>query len=444
MKRSKAILAGTIGTALEYYDTMLYMHFLPILSPLFFPSEEPFISSLLGMASFAVGFLMRPLGGLVFGHIGDRWGRKAALGISIILISFPTFIIGLLPTYAQIGISASISLVLCRLIQNFCVGGEVIGGSIFLVEHAKPGYENRASSLLNVAVQAGSFVGAALGLICLKSFLPEWGWRVPFLCGAVFGLFGYYVRKKIQETPSFLKINQEKNLAKLPVWEAIKRDKESLFRTMGICAGVMAPFQMIYVYMGDVLRTKFYLLPDQILFHNMQLMVLMIFVLPLMGYFADKLGYKRVMSLSLLGIIIVSYPSFWFIEKAGSSSEVMAIQSILAILACGVAAPCCVLVSNLFSVRERYSGYALGWSVGSILFAGLTPLLSLLLVRWTGDHEVPSYILMLCGMLGLLACDTRLFKGVIHIRKHYHSRKKKYCIQLMSIICTAAFIIYNL
>ena len=213
---------------------------------------------------------------------------------------------------------------------------------------------------------------------------------------------------------------------------------------MGICAGVMAPFQMIYVYMGDVLRTKFHLLPDQILFHNMQLMVLMIFVLPLMGYFADKLGYKRVMSLSLLGIIIASYPSFWFIEKAGSSSEVMAIQSILAILACGVAAPCCVLVSNLFSVRERYSGYALDWSVGSILFSGLTPLLSLLLVRWTGDHEVPSYILMLCGMLGLLACDTRLFKGVIHIRKHYHSRKKKYCIQLMSIICTASFIIYNL
>ncbi|MBL8676624.1 MAG: hypothetical protein JNJ47_04270 [Alphaproteobacteria bacterium] len=133
MKRSKAILAGIIGTALEYYDTMLYMHFLPILSPLFFPSEEPFISNILGMASFAVGFLMRPLGGLVFGHIGDRLGRRVALGVSIMLISFPTFMIGLLPTYAQIGISASVALGLCRLIQNFCVGGEVIGGSIFLL-----------------------------------------------------------------------------------------------------------------------------------------------------------------------------------------------------------------------------------------------------------------------------------------------------------------------
>ena len=416
MKRFKAILAGTIGTALEYYDTMLYMHFLPILSPLFFPSEDPSVSSLLGMSSFAVGFCMRPLGGLVFGHVGDRWGRKVALGISIMLISFPTFIIGLLPTYAQIGISASIALVLCRLIQNFCVGGEVIGGSIFLVEHAKPGYENRASSLLNVAVQIGSFIGAGLGLICLKSFLPGWGWRVPFLCGAVFGLFGYYVRKKIQETPSFLKINQDKNLAKLPVWEAIKRDKGNLFRTMGICAGVMAPFQMIYVYIGDILRTKFHLLPDQILFHNMQLMILMILVLPIMGYFADKFGYKRVMSLSLLGAIIASYPSFWFIERTRNPSEVMMIQSILAILTCGVAAPCCVLVSNLFPVKERYSGYALGWSVGSILFAGLTPLFSLLLVRWTGDQKFPSYILMFCGMMGLLACDARVFKGRVHIK----------------------------
>jgi len=402
-KSTKAILAGTIGTVLEYYDTMLYMHFLPILSPLFFPSEDPTVSSLLGMASFAVGFLMRPLGGLIFGHIGDRLGRRVALGISIVLISFPTFIMGLLPTYAQVGISASIALVLCRLVQNFCVGGEAIGGSIFLVEHAKPGYESRTSSLLNVAIQIGSFIGAGLGLICLKSFLPEWGWRIPFLCGALFGLFGYYVRKKIQETPDFIKASRNHNLVRLPLWEAIKRDKISLFRTMGICAGVMAPFQMIYVYIGDVLKTKFHLLPDQILSHNMHLMAYMVFVLPSMGYLADLLGYKRVMRLSLLGAIIISYPCFWFIESAIDTHDILLAQSILAVLACGVAAPCCVLVSNLFPARERYSGYAMGWSVGSILFAGLTPLLSLLFVQWTDDPKAPAYILMICGIAGLLA-----------------------------------------
>lgn len=402
-KRTKAILAGTIGTILEYYDTMLYMHFLPILSPLFFPSEDPSVSSLLGMASFAVGFCMRPLGGLIFGHIGDRMGRRVALGISIMLISLPTFIIGTLPTYAQIGLFASIALVLCRLIQNFCVGGEAIGGSIFLVEHAKPGSESRTSSLLNVAIQIGSFIGAGLGLICLRSFLPEWGWRVPFLCGAVFGLFGYYVRKKIQETPDFIKVTQNQKPAKLPLWEAVKRDKSSIFRTMGICAGVMAPFQMIYVYMGDVLKTKFHLLPDQILSHNMHLMVLMTVVLPIMGYFADKAGYKRIMSLSLLGAIVASYPCFWFIERAIDSHDILLMQSILAVLACGVTAPCCVLVSNLFPTTERYSGYAFGWSVGSILFAGLTPLFSLLLVQWIEDSKAPAYILMACGIAGLLA-----------------------------------------
>lgn len=397
------MLAGVIGTALEYYDTMLYMHFLPILSPLFFPHEDPFISSLLGMASFAVGFLMRPLGGTIFGHIGDRWGRRIALALSIILISIPTFIIGLLPTYAQIGIFASIALIICRLLQNFCIAGEVIGGSIFLVEHAKVGYENRASSLLNVGGQLGSFIGAGLGLICLKFFLPEWGWRVPFLFGALFGLFGYYVRKKVEETPEFTKVSHDKALVKRPLWEAIKRDKKSLLRTMGICAGVMGPFQMIYVYMGDVLRTRFHLLPDQILAHNMHLMALMMIVLPLMGYFADKVGYRRIMSLSLIGSILISYPSFWFMEKAATSDEVIMMQSILAILACGVAAPCCVLVSNLFPTKERYSGYALGWSLGSILFAGLTPLLSLLFVQWTEDQKAPAYILILCGVAGLLA-----------------------------------------
>lgn len=403
MKRMKAILAAVVGTALENYDSLLYMHFLPILSPLFFPSDDPSVSSLLGMASFAIGFCVRPLGGLVFGHMGDRLGRKVALGSSIMLMSLPTFIIGVLPTYAQIGIFASIALILCRLMQNFCVAGELIGGSIFLVEHAKPGYEGRSSSLLNVAVQVGSFVGAGIGLICLRSFLPEWGWRVPFFCGALFGLFGYYIRKRIEETPAFLKISQEKTIATLPLWETLRRDKASLFRTMGICAGVMAPFQMIYVYMGDVLRTKFHLLPDQILAHNMQLMVLMIMILPIMGYFADKVGYKRVMSLSLLGAIIASYPSFCYIEKALSPQEILVMQSLLAILACGVAGPCCVLVSKLFPIRERYSGYALGWSLGSILFAGLTPLLSLLLVQWTGDQKAPAYILVLCAMGGLAA-----------------------------------------
>ena len=422
MKNSKAILAGTIGTAFEYYDTMLYMHFLPILTPLFFPSDNPSVLSLLGMASFAVGFLMRPLGGIIFGHLGDRRGRKVALGISIMLISLPTFIIGTLPTYAQMGIFASLALILCRLLQNFCVGGEVIGGSIFLVEHAQKGYECRMSSLLNVALQIGSFIGAGLGLICLKSFLPEWGWRVPFLFGAIFGLFGYYIRKKVQETPDFMKISQDKRILKLPLWEALKQNKGSLLRTMGICAGVMAPFQMIYVYMGDILRTKFHLLPDQILFHNMKLMVLMAVILPLMGYLADKFGYKKIMGLSLLGAILTSYPCFHFIERAENAHEIMGIQSLLAILACGVAAPCCVLVSNLFPTRERYSGYALGWSLGSILFAGLTPLFSLLLVQWTGDQKAPSLILIFCGIAGLLAMmNFQRGRALLVFRESYPS-----------------------
>jgi len=403
LTRVKATIAGVIGTALEYYDTMLYMHFLPILTPLFFPSEDPQVSSLLGMASFAIGFCIRPLGGVIFGHIGDRLGRKTALGASVLLISLPTFLIGVLPTYAQMGITASLILLLCRLLQNLCVAGEAIGGSIFLVEHATPGYESRSSSLLNIACQLGSLLGAGLGLICLYVFLPNWGWRIPFLCGALFGIGGYYFRKKIAETPVFLKMSHEKTLATLPVGEALKKDKTSLLRTVCTCASIMSPFQIIYVYMGDLLRTRFHLLPDQILIHNMKIMVLMITTLALMGYIADKVGYKRVMKVSLLGAITASYPSFYLVEQATTPQNVLMVQGLLAILACGVAAPCCVFLSNLFPARERYSGYALGWSLGSILFAGLTPLLSLLLVQGTGDQKAPAYILVLCATLGLLA-----------------------------------------
>jgi len=405
MTRSRAIFSAVFGTFLEHYDAMLYVHFLFILTPLFFPNEDPFISTILGMGSFAVGFLTRPLGGIFFGHIGDRLGRRVALGLSIMFVSIPTFIIGILPTYAQIGVAASIILIICRMLQSFCVGGEATGASIFLVEHAPPGCKSVVSSLLNVSINIGSLTGLGIGLISIKSFFPEWGWRVPFLMGSIFCWFGYYVRKKVAETPVFEEVVKKDEVTKFPLKDVLKNDKMVILRMMGICAGVMAPYQMLYVYMGDVLRNRLKFPMEEIMAHNMKVMIILICSLLFMGYLGDKIGLKRVMGASLMALIVFIYPLFWLIQGTPTLHKVMLMQSILAFIAAGVSAPCC-LMSTFFPAKERYSGYSFGWSLGAIAFGGLTPLLAVLLVKWTGNEISPAFILMFCGVLGLLALKT--------------------------------------
>ena len=225
MNQRKSIIAAVSGTTLEYYDFMLYMHFLFILSPLFFPTDNLVVARMIGMATFALGFVMRPIGGLVFGHLGDRFGRKRALALSIILISLPTFIIGVLPTYAQIGLLAPVILLTCRLLQSFCLGGEATGATVFLVEHAKRGYEGRIGSLLNVGGELGGILGTSLGVIFTLAFMPEWGWRVPFIMGGLFGWIGFYIRSRTSETPAFRQAQQQKSLVLRPFMQVLKRDK---------------------------------------------------------------------------------------------------------------------------------------------------------------------------------------------------------------------------
>lgn len=403
MKKMRSILAAVVGTILEFYDLMLFTHFLFILAPIFFPNKDPFVTSLLGMGSFASGLLMRPIGGIVFGHFGDKLGRRSALAASILLISAPTFIIGILPTYAQIGIFAPLILTLCRIVQSFSAGGELTGASVFLIEYANEKYKNTMSSFFSVSILIGSLIGASLGLISLYSFLPEWGWRIPFIMGGVLGVMSYFFRKQIQETPSFSKILKEKTVSKFPIKDVIKRDKIGVLRAMGICAGITSPFNIIFIYLSEVLKNKLNIGLNQILIHNMKIMLIMILFLPIAGLLADRFGNKKIMGLSLIGSILVSYPLFLAIERASNILDIFPMLTLLAIFWCGAAAPSCAIVTTFFPTNERYSGYGLGWSLGTFLFSGLSPLFSLLLSHWTGDIKAPFLVLMSCSMLAILA-----------------------------------------
>ncbi len=403
MTNKKSIVAAVFGTALEYYDFGLYMHFIFILTPLFFPNDDPFITKIIGLSTFAIGFLMRPLGGVIFGHLGDRFGRKEALSLSILFSIVPTFVIGILPTYAQIGIVAPIVLLLCRLTQSFSVGGEASGATVFVVEHAKPGSKAMAGSFLNVANSFGAMLGAFLGLLCTLNFMPSWGWRLPFLLGAILGWVGFYIRNKTLETSDFEKTKKQKRSNHIPLVTIIKQYKLNILCLMGLSTGIVVPYYTAYVFISEILVNNIKLTTSQSLGFNTFFLALSILIIPCMGRLGDLWGPKRILLLASSCFILASYPMFWFIDGTTSLYKVAVMQTFLVIIGAGFAGGVHPFISYLFHTSERYSGIALGWSLGVALLGGTAPIICTLLSKWTGDPKSPAYFFMFCGCLSMLS-----------------------------------------
>ncbi len=251
----RLIVAGVAGNVIEWYDFAVYGYFAQTIGQHFFPSKDPIASLIAAFGVFAAGFLMRPVGGLVFGHIGDRTGRKAALTLSVIAMAVPTFLIGLLPDYAQIGVVASVLIVILRLVQGLSVGGEYTTSVVFLVEGAAPGRRGLTGSWSVFGAVAGILLGSAVGAI-LTSILPQdtvyaWGWRVPFLLGLVVGLSGLYIRRRIPEAQVQ---SVDEKPATSPVVEAFRTEWRAMLRVAGFNVLNAVGFYMIFVYVATYLR----------------------------------------------------------------------------------------------------------------------------------------------------------------------------------------------
>lgn len=405
-KSYKAILAAMVGNALEYYDVMLFGFFAPLLSPLFFPTDDKVLSIISGLGAFAAGFVMRPLGGIFFGHIGDKFGRRRALVLAIFFVTIPTFIIGILPTYATIGMVAPIILVLCRLLQGLCVGGEYSGASIFVIEYSKKGREAFAGSILCAAGFFGGVLGTFLGFLCTLPFMPDWGWRIPFLLGSVFGLVGYYIRTKVNESPSFARRHTEK-ISKAPLMEVFHNKKKNLLCTMGIGATSLIPFYLASVYMGYLLSSKLHVPPSRMMLISVALNILLILLLPIMGFIADKIvGKEKLMVLTSFLSILIAYPLFMILETNLSILNIIIAQIFLAGITAGFGAPSMALLTTYFPVHERYSGIGVGYALGGALLGGTTPLIIASLVNWSGSFLMPAYYLMFSGFLGIISILT--------------------------------------
>lgn len=402
--------ASAIGTAAEYYDFFAYgTAAVLFFGHLFFPSSDPLISTLAAFATYAVGFLARPLGGIVFGHIGDKVGRKKALVITILIVGLGTFCIGLLPTYEKIGIWAPVLLILIRVLQGFGVGGEQAGAVLMTAEYSMPERRGFFSSWVQIGAPAGFLLPMALFAL-LNSFLsPEammdYGWRIPFLLSALLVIVGLFIRLRIDESPVFAQIRETKAAESRPVIEVIRNYPGIVVK--GVCAKLIeactfAMFTVIVLAYGKANN-----LDATILMDSMIVAVLLeIIAIPAMGGLSDRIGRKPVYIAGALLQVIAIIPFFMAINQDIYWLTQIAMIVVITLGHSMCYAPQASYFPELFPTHIRCSGIALIWQIGSLVGSGVLGLVAVKILQMTGGHYygMASYVIVLgiISVIGLL------------------------------------------
>lgn len=402
--------ASAIGTAAEYYDFFAYgTAAVLFFGHLFFPSDDPLISTLAAFATYAVGFLARPLGGIVFGHIGDKVGRKKALVITILIVGLGTFCIGLLPTYEKIGIWAPVLLILIRILQGFGVGGEQAGAVLMTAEYSAPERRGFFASWVQIGAPVGFLLPLALFAILNATLTAEammdYGWRIPFLLSLLLVIVGLFIRLRIDESPVFAQIRQTKAEESRPLVEVI-RDYPGIV-TKGVCAKLIeactfAMFTVIVLAYGKANN-----LDANILMETMIVAVILeVIAIPLMGALCDKIGRKPVYITGALLQVIMIVPFFLAINQDSFWLTQLVMIIVLSVGHSMCYAPQASYFPELFPTHIRCSGIALIWQIGSLIGSGVLGLVAVKILQVTGGHYygLAAYVIVLgiVSIIGLL------------------------------------------
>jgi MFS transporter, MHS family, shikimate and dehydroshikimate transport protein len=403
----KVVWSSVLGSTLEWYDFLVYGTAAALLfNKLFFPSFSPAVGTIAAFGSYAAGFVARPLGGAIFGHFGDRIGRKAMLSVTILIMGLGTFLIGCLPTYRQIGIAAPLLLIALRILQGIGIGGEW-GGAVLMVIESVP---NERRGYYGSLVQLGYPLGviSSTGVFALASKLPEadfltWGWRLPFLLSAILVGIGLFIRLRLAETPVFRQVRAGQDVAKIPLFEILTKHRRTFLLAVGLkvseiaYASVATVFSITYVT-GHLGMTRGVVLNGILL-----AAVIEMFTIPAFGWLSDLFGRKPLFIAGCLFSILFAFPMFWLFQTR--NPVVIAITIAVAVsFAQGIMfGPEATWVAELFAARLRYSGASLGFQIGAALSGGLTPLIASALLLWTGATWSISLYLIAIAVVTLAA-----------------------------------------
>ena len=404
----KVIISGMIGNGLEWYDFALYGMFAAVIGNLYFPNSDPVVSLMAAYGTFAAGFIMRPFGAVLFGYIGDKWGRKVSLALSILIMAIPTACIGILPTYAQIGIWAPILLTVIRLLQGLSLGGEFSGSITFLVEHAPVKKRGLIGSATIFSLAAGVLLGAVVATLCANLLtqheLETWGWRVPFIVGIGIGLVGFYIRHYTDESPEFLEAKKHGRTSKRPVREVFKTNYKQLLIAIACYLTVTVPFYTMSVFIIGFLRKFKDYSMDETLFMNSVAMFVMMIVVPISGYMSDRIGRKKIMFWVTIIFLFSIYPIFLLlVNSEGNIVYALTVHILLGALVGLYAGPIPAFLVDLFPTRVRYTGIGLSYNISAALFGGTVPLVATWMIAESGYQTAPAFYLMACMLITLFA-----------------------------------------
>ena len=393
----RAIVGASVGNTVEWFDFAVYGYLAVTLGAVFFPSEDPTISLLSSFAVFGVAFVMRPLGGLFFGPLGDRIGRQRTLATVIILMSISTFAIALLPGYATIGIWAPILLVLARLLQGFSAGGEFGGASAFIAEYSPDNRRGFLVSWLEFSTLIGFILGS-MSVLVLSSVLSEealtsWGWRIPFLIAGPLGLIGLYIRLRLDDTPEFRALESAGEVSQSPFKETVTQNWKPILQVAGLVIIQNAGFYIVLTYMQTYITEQLGFSTTSASLSTMLTLLVGMVLIPPLGALSDRVGRKPVLMASCVGFVVLTYPLFLLLNAGNLAGAIAAHVALGALLAVYLSTTIAAL-TELFPTRVRYGGFSIGYNVSVAIFGGAAPFLATYLISVTGNPLSPAFYLI--------------------------------------------------
>jgi MHS family proline/betaine transporter-like MFS transporter len=398
----RALSAGCVGNFVEWYDFAIYSYSVPIIATVFFPEGNRTAAILSAFALYGVAFLARPLGGVFWGNLGDRVGRRNTLAAIVLLMGGGTMLIGLLPTYAQVGLLAPTLLALLRLVQGFSGGGEFTGSTSFITEYAPEGsrglYAAISATFTTLPSLLGGLTVLAFTAVMSDAAYASWGWRIPFLVGGPLALVGLWIRLRMEETPAFRRVQSTEHVEGVPVREAIRHHSREIVLVFAIASLSALGAYTLGAYFVTYLQEVVGLDPTTAILANFTAFFVTVPLVPLVGALGDRIGRKPLLFIGSVGFVVLSVPGYLL---AGSGGLVTAIlgQLLVALPWSFVVSAVVVTQVEIFPTRVRYSGASVGYNVAYMIFGGTAPLVATFLVARTGSDIAPGVYLVAVALV---------------------------------------------
>lgn len=402
VRRWRAVVAASIGNALEWFDFIIYGFFALTMAKLFFPTGDETVSLLLALATFGVPFFMRPLGAIIIGNYADRHGRKAAFTLTIFLMMVGTAIIAVAPTYATAGVFAPLLILFARLVQGFSAGGEFGSATAFLAEQnpeRRGFYASWQFASQGLTTVLATAIGVGLASSLTTAQMESWGWRVPFFIGLLIGPVAWYIRRNVDETMEF----KSMQVSASPVREALSDGRKRLLISLGVVALCTVSMYTIVLFMPTYATRQFGLTTSVGFLGGMLVGAIQLVLIPVFGALSDRYGRLHICFLSAAAMSVLFYPMFAWLAASPTLQTLLIVQGIFGVLMAAYMGPLGALMAEMFPARMRTTGLSISYAFGVAIFGGLAPLISTWLIAATGSKLAPAFYLIIAGTISLVA-----------------------------------------